>query len=157
MITEQGLAYYHAWAFATTRQLGAAFELAAQYLRWLEDEALAPAAESFDEISPVAKTFILKAARAVNARRPLDGGPMFDADGGGVAARDGSAVGPRRKLSRMIAVPPLENQFVRLELLRLEHAEPLHAAAREDPGRRRPNGVFSRRSRARLMACLEFL
>jgi hypothetical protein len=57
----------------------------------------------------------------------------------------------------MIAVPPLENQFVRLEPPRLEHAEPLHAAGREDPGRRRPNGVFSRRSRARLMACLEFL
>jgi hypothetical protein len=27
----------------------------------------------------------------------------------------------------MIAVPPLENQFVRLEPLRLEHAEPLRA------------------------------
>jgi hypothetical protein len=34
----------------------------------------------------------------------------------------------------MIAVPALENEFVRLEPLRLEHAEPLHAATREDLG-----------------------
>jgi hypothetical protein len=100
VITEQGLAYYHAWAFSTTRQLGAAFELAAQYVRWLEDEALAPAAESFDEISSVAKTFILKAARSVNARRPLDGGPMFAQMAGAwqrgmdlLSARAGSSAG----------------------------------------------------------------
>ena len=71
-IQGEGLAFYHAWAFATVRQLGAAFELLAYHLRWLGDEALVPAALAFDRISDGAKTFILKAARAVNARRPLD-------------------------------------------------------------------------------------
>jgi len=77
VLSEKGLAYYHAWAFATTRQLGAAFELGEQYLRWLGDEALLAAADAFQQISSVAKMFILKAARAVNARRALDGAAMF--------------------------------------------------------------------------------
>ena len=47
---ERGLAYYHAWAFATMRQLGAAFELAALHLRWLGDPALAPAADGVRQI-----------------------------------------------------------------------------------------------------------
>jgi hypothetical protein len=69
-IQDEGLAFYHAWAFATVRQLGAAFELAAWHLRWLGGHEAAAA--SFDRISNGAKTFILKAARAVNAKRPLD-------------------------------------------------------------------------------------
>src|SRR5258708_40094161 len=35
----EGLARYHAWAFATLRQLGAAFALAALYVRWLSKHA----------------------------------------------------------------------------------------------------------------------
>jgi hypothetical protein len=77
MLTERGLAFYHAWAFATTRQLGASFELAALHLRWLDEQTLLPAADAFDAISSAAKAFILKAARSVNARRAFDGGPMF--------------------------------------------------------------------------------
>jgi len=77
VLAEQGLAYYHTWAFATIRQLGAAFELSALHLRWLEDPELAPAADAFDKISAVAKAFILKVARSVNARRPIDAAPMF--------------------------------------------------------------------------------
>jgi len=78
-MTERGLAHYHAWAFATIRQLGAAFELAAAHLRWLDvdDTELAGAAAAFDKISAAAKAFILKAARAVNARRAIDAAPMF--------------------------------------------------------------------------------
>jgi hypothetical protein len=66
-IRQRGLAYYHAWAFATTRQLGAASELAARYLRWLhrhagcEHEA---AAQALDAVSATCKAFILKGARA---------------------------------------------------------------------------------------------
>jgi len=77
-ITERGLPYYHAWAFATVRQLGAGFELAAAHLRWLaaarpSDAAVVePAAAAFDRINHAAKALILKAARAVNARRALD-------------------------------------------------------------------------------------
>ena len=33
---QAGLATYHVWAFGTLRQLGAATELAALYLDWLE-------------------------------------------------------------------------------------------------------------------------
>ncbi len=77
-IQGEGLAFYHAWAFATVRQLGAAFEAEAMHLRWLEDASLAPSAEAFDQVSNGAKTFILKAARAVNSKKPFDTGPMFD-------------------------------------------------------------------------------
>jgi hypothetical protein len=71
-IQERGLAYYHTWAFANVRQIGAAFELAATHLRWHGAAALLPAADAFDAISGHAKTLILKAARAVNTKKPLD-------------------------------------------------------------------------------------
>lgn len=81
ILHEQGLQHYHAWAFATTRQVGAAFELAAKTLRWLESHGhsgLEPTAESFTEISNANKAFILKGARSVNAKRPLDLAATFD-------------------------------------------------------------------------------
>ncbi|MFO1395181.1 MAG: DUF1839 family protein [Steroidobacteraceae bacterium] len=74
-IRREGIGYYHAWAFATTRQLGAAFELAALHARWLADAGypgFEPVEESFRRISSEAKTFILKAARVAGARRALD-------------------------------------------------------------------------------------
>lgn len=65
-----GLATYHKWAFATVRQLGAAFELAALHLAWLD---LAPAAqEAFGRIAADCKALILKGARSVNTGKPLD-------------------------------------------------------------------------------------
>ena len=80
LLHERGLAHYHAWAFATTRQLGAAFELAASNLRWMRglgqpglDESLA----AFDLITGSCKSFILKGARAVNSKKPFDGAAMF--------------------------------------------------------------------------------
>lgn len=78
MLQDKGLAHYHAWAFATVRQLGAAAELSALHLRWLDAERHARAAAAWDRISQGAKTFILKAARAVNSRRALDASPYFD-------------------------------------------------------------------------------
>lgn len=81
---EKGLAYYHAWAFSTVRQLGAAFELAAANVAWLGDvegEAVAaklqPAVDSFQAISQGNKALILKLARAVNAKRQLDPAEVF--------------------------------------------------------------------------------
>jgi hypothetical protein len=71
----EGLPAYHAWAFATLRQLGAAFELAGSYLRWLSrngEQGLEPAATSFDAISGAAKTLVLKTARSVNTKKPFD-------------------------------------------------------------------------------------
>ncbi len=73
-LQRHGLTYYHAWAFATVRQLGAAFELAAQNLRWMQVLGAAVPTEAiagFEIISASCKTFILKGARAVNAKREL--------------------------------------------------------------------------------------
>ena len=81
-IQDQGLGYYHAWAFGTIRQLGAAFELATLNLRWLAAHGVAgleSAAGAFEQLSTTNKTFILKGARATNSRKPFDGQPMFDA------------------------------------------------------------------------------
>lgn len=77
-IQAAGLEHYHRWAFATVRQLGGAFEAAAWAVRWLEDPALAPAADAFDAISNGMKTLILKLARAVNAKRALDATAQFE-------------------------------------------------------------------------------
>lgn len=78
ILQERGLEFYHQWAFATVRQLGGASEAAAMLVRWFGDAALQPAAEAFDAISNGMKTFILKAARAVNAKRALDARAQFE-------------------------------------------------------------------------------
>lgn len=72
---QQGLAHYHQWAFSNLRQLGAAFELAAIHLRWLAEEKALQAGEvaaRFENISATCKSLILKGARSVNSRKPLD-------------------------------------------------------------------------------------
>jgi hypothetical protein len=76
----QGLPVYHAWAFGTIRQLGAAFELAALHLAWLANCRtldLAAAIAAFQRMAVANKTLILKAARAVNTRRALDSHDVF--------------------------------------------------------------------------------
>ncbi len=87
VMQEKGLAHYHAWAFASVRQLGAGAELLAIYLRWLAAQpgtspadaaGLADISNYFETISNGAKTFILKAARAVNSRRAFDATSMFE-------------------------------------------------------------------------------
>lgn len=67
---EAGLEHYHAWAFASIRQAGAAFELAAQHMQWLGFEE---PARQFREISSANKSLILKGARAAAT------GKLFDA------------------------------------------------------------------------------
>lgn len=77
----EGLATYHAYAFATVRQFGANFELAALYMRWLAERGradLGEAVEAFDSISGGAKALILKGARAVSAKKNVDFGSMFE-------------------------------------------------------------------------------
>ena len=79
-IAAEGLAHYHAWAFANVRQLGAAMELLAAHLRWRgePDGAAAMAAEAFTQVSDGCKALILKAARAVNGRKTLDATALLD-------------------------------------------------------------------------------
>ena len=79
VLQEAGLPEYHKWAFAGLRQLGAASELAAEYLRWQwAEEAPTNAIEAFERIANLAKTLTLKAARAVNSARALDASESFD-------------------------------------------------------------------------------
>jgi hypothetical protein len=80
LLQSSGLAHYHAWAFATIRQAGAAFDLMAAYCRWqagIDHAELAAPASCFDAIAQGHKALILKAARAVNSGRPLDASPQF--------------------------------------------------------------------------------
>lgn len=84
LLQTRGLAYYHAWAFATLRQCGAAFELAAAHLRWragfgLPDAADATAAASaFDRIATGCKALVMKVARSVSSGRTFDAAATFD-------------------------------------------------------------------------------
>jgi hypothetical protein len=78
---ERGLQHYHQWAFATIRQCGSAFELAAAHLRWHSADHAAPqdAARACMRIAEGCKALILKAARSVAHGRPMDAAPLLDA------------------------------------------------------------------------------
>jgi hypothetical protein len=75
-LAESDLAAFHAYAFATLRQLGACFELASEHLRWIdrEEPAHAAAATQFESISTGVKALLFKVARMVNAKKK----PNFD-------------------------------------------------------------------------------
>jgi len=81
VLQANGLPYYHAWAFASVRQVGAAFDLAASNLRWQagfgHPELLAPA-ECFDAIAQGSKALILKGARSVNSGKTFESAPLFE-------------------------------------------------------------------------------
>lgn len=81
-LADRDLGAFHAYAFATIRQLGACFELAAEHLRWIsrEDAAHVAAATQLEAISTGAKALLFKVARMVNAKaaqRPVKK-PSFD-------------------------------------------------------------------------------
>lgn len=84
---------YHAYAFATLRQVGASFELASHYLRWLDhgfkDPPIVQAANAFADVSSTAKALVLKGARAVATKRFTDFSSMLD------QMRDGWDLGMR--------------------------------------------------------------
>jgi Domain of unknown function (DUF1839) len=65
---------YHAYAFATVRMAGAAFELAAAHADWLLGEAAAPAAAAMQTIVEGCKLLGFRLAR----RRPFDPAPVID-------------------------------------------------------------------------------
>jgi uncharacterized protein DUF1839 len=80
-IAHQGMEHYHTWVFGTLRQLGAAAELSALFLRWLDPTAaarFAASAAAFSDISAISKSLLLKTARAVNAKRVFDPTASFD-------------------------------------------------------------------------------
>jgi len=58
--------HFHAWVFASLRQLGAGFELTAIHLRWLaevEETDLLYAAQHFEKVADTAKMLVMKTAR----------------------------------------------------------------------------------------------
>lgn len=67
-------ASYHAYAFATARMAGAAFELFASHLEWLYGASAVPALEPLQEIVGECTTLSLKLAR----RRLFDPEPAVD-------------------------------------------------------------------------------
>ena len=70
-----GMDHYNAWAFATLRQMGASFEMAAQSLHWLGGDKGAEcpeAAQAFMQIAHDSQALIFKGARAIALGRPLD-------------------------------------------------------------------------------------
>jgi hypothetical protein len=83
VMRKRGLDHYHAWAFASTRQLGSAAELTARWLQWMSvGSPSAPeqrAVEAFDRLSAGAKAFILKGARLVSSSKPAEVGTLFAA------------------------------------------------------------------------------
>jgi hypothetical protein len=69
-------ARYHAYAFATLRQCGAAFELASSFVEWLADPANASAhaaREALNRQVATIKGLVFRLAR----RRPFDPGPQI--------------------------------------------------------------------------------
>lgn len=80
-LSREGMGAYHAWVFGTLRQLGAAAELSALYLRWLDggpECQPTQAAKAFLETSFVCKSLVLKIARAINSKRALDASASFE-------------------------------------------------------------------------------
>jgi hypothetical protein len=76
---QRGAAYYHEWAFASLRQAGAAFELAAVHVEWLGRHGydFNGAQQDFREISAVCKSLILKGARVAYTGKRCDSAPAI--------------------------------------------------------------------------------
>jgi len=68
---------YHAYAFATVRMAGSAFEVAAAQARWLLDDGAERACEALQRIVEGCKVLSFKLAR----RRPFEPGPALQASG----------------------------------------------------------------------------
>lgn len=74
-LTKQDIEMFHQYSFATLRQLGACFELSANYLDWLCDHGenqLDQAKQAFRSISETAKVYQFQLARAVSRGKLLD-------------------------------------------------------------------------------------
>ena len=78
-LADEPMETFHGYSFATLRQYGACFELAANYLDWLAgrgEDGLDELARRYAEISEIAKTVQFKLARTLARRRKLDLGPI---------------------------------------------------------------------------------
>ncbi len=74
-LKEASMDTFHGYSFATLRQYGACFELAATFLNWLAargESGLERIAQDYIEISETAKAFQFKLARALARNKALD-------------------------------------------------------------------------------------
>jgi hypothetical protein len=71
-LLERGLEDYHAYAFATVRMAGSAFEIAASHAQWLFGPQAQPAVEAMGEIVDGCKALSFRLAR----RRQFEPGPL---------------------------------------------------------------------------------
>ncbi|MEZ4368914.1 MAG: DUF1839 family protein [Kofleriaceae bacterium] len=76
-LREAGLPGLHAWSFGTLRMAGAAAELVASHLRWLDGARLEVAAAAFDEASMGCKALQFKLARSLVSGRAVDAAGAF--------------------------------------------------------------------------------
>jgi hypothetical protein len=78
-LLNESLETFHQYSFATLRQYGACYELAATYLQWLAqngEEGLEEPTRALLEISEGAKAFQFQLARAMSRKKPLDLTPL---------------------------------------------------------------------------------
>jgi Domain of unknown function (DUF1839) len=74
-LATESLDTFHKYSFATLRQLGACYELAATYLDWLQSRVglrFEQPIATFTEISTEAKTLQFQLARSMVRKKPLD-------------------------------------------------------------------------------------
>jgi len=80
-LLSEDLDAFHRYSFATLRQCGSAYELAATYLRWLGaagENDLEEEAGAFERLSEGAKRLQFQLARCMTRRSPLDVSPLDD-------------------------------------------------------------------------------
>lgn len=78
-LTQQDLEAFHQYSFATLRQFGACYELAATYLNWLSaqgEEQLESIAQQVKSISETAKVYQFQLARMISRGKELDLKPI---------------------------------------------------------------------------------
>ncbi len=74
-LLDEGMESFHKYSFATFRQFGACFELAATYLQWLQSQAemdLEVTIENYLWIAEAVKAIQFQFARAVARKKPID-------------------------------------------------------------------------------------
>lgn len=83
-LTHQPLEVFHQYSFATLRQFGACYEMAALYLDWLtahDVPDLAVPRDAFNQLSTGAKTLQFQLARSMMRQKPLSLTPVDDMAG----------------------------------------------------------------------------
>src|SRR6185437_6962249 len=74
-LIDAGLETFHLYSFATLRQFGAAYELTATYLQWLQEHTSKPLESTiaaFTRLSESAKTMQFHLARSIARKKPLE-------------------------------------------------------------------------------------